>query len=85
MGLNIKNRETDKLVSELAKLTGENKTEAITKAVRERLDRVRRRKRSGGLAEELMRIGRECAAHLEEPLRSAEHGDLIYDENGLPK
>ena len=42
MSLNIKNREAHKLAAQLAKLTGENMTEAVTKAVRERLDRVRR-------------------------------------------
>ncbi len=84
MSLNIKNKETYRLASQLAKLTGENMTEAVTKAVRERLDRVRGR-RGGGLAERLARIGKDCAAHLQEPFRSTAHGDLLYDEKGLPK
>jgi antitoxin VapB len=37
------------------------------------------------LAERLLEIGRECAAHLKEPYRSIDHGDLLYDEKGLPK
>jgi hypothetical protein len=41
-GLNIKNEETHQLVRELARLTGESMTAAVTEAVRERLDRVRR-------------------------------------------
>jgi hypothetical protein len=41
MGLNIKNEETQRLVRELAMLTGENMTTAVTQAVRERLERVR--------------------------------------------
>ena len=52
MGLNIKNEETQKLVRELARLTGESMTAAITEAVRERLDRVRS-ERGAGLAERL--------------------------------
>ena len=84
MSLNIKNKEAHKLASQLAKLTGENMTEAVTKAVRERLDRVRGQ-RGVGLAEHLLRIGRDCAAHLKEPFRSTAHGDLLYDEKGLPK
>ena len=84
MNLNIKNEETYKLAHQLARLTGENMTEAVTKAVRERLDRVRGQ--SGvGLAERLTRIGRDCAARLKEPFRSTAHGDLLYDEKGLPK
>jgi antitoxin VapB len=37
------------------------------------------------MAARLLKIGRECAAHLKEPYKSAEHGDLLYDEKGLPK
>jgi len=84
MSLNIKNEEAHKLANQLAKLTGENMTEAVTTALRERLDRVRNR-RGAGLAERLMRIGKDCAAHLKEPFRSAAHGDLLYDERGLPR
>jgi antitoxin VapB len=83
MGLNIKSKETHRLVSELAKLTGESLTTAVTTAVRERLERIRR-ERHGRLADRLMAIGRDCAAHLNEPFRSADHGDLLYDEHGLP-
>jgi antitoxin VapB len=84
VSLNIKNEETHKLADELAKLTGESMTEAVTTAVRERLDRVRGR-RGAGLAERLAKIGKDCAAHLQEPFRSRAHGDLLYDEKGLPK
>jgi antitoxin VapB len=84
MSLNIKNKQAHKLASQLAKLTGENMTEAVTKAVRERLDRVRG-EHGSGLAERLLRIGKDCAAHLKEPYRSAPHGDLLYDDKGLPR
>lgn len=81
MGLNIKNDETYRLVEELAKFTGETLTAAVTQAVRERLDRLRRER----LADRLLRIGKDCAARLKEPFRSADHGDLLYDERGLPR
>ncbi len=84
MALNIKNKETYSLIEELARTTGENKTEAVTEAVRQRLERLQR-KRSKGLAGRLLRIGRDCAAHLKEPYRSIEHGDLLYDDKGLPR
>ena len=38
-----------------------------------------------GLADRLLVIGKDCAAQLEEPFRSAGHGDLLYDERGLPR
>lgn len=84
MGLNIKSEETHRLVRELAKLTGESMTAAVTTAVRDRLDRMRR-ERDIGLADRLLAIGKDCAAHLREPFRSADHGDLLYDACGLPR
>ena len=84
MAMNIKNDETQRLARELSELTDESLTAAITEAIRERLDRLRREKPSG-LADRLLRIGKECAAHLKEPYRSAEHGDILYDDQGLPK
>jgi antitoxin VapB len=84
MGLNIKSEETHRLARELANLTGESLTTAVTEAVRERLDRVRRES-GNSLADRLIAIGKDCAAHLKEPYRSIDHGDLLYDERGLPR
>jgi antitoxin VapB len=84
MSLNIKSEEAHRLAQELARLTGESMTAAVTEAVRERLDRVRR-ERATGLADRLLAIGKDCAARLKEPFRSAEHGELLYDERGLPR
>src|SRR6516225_3242496 len=50
-----------------------------TIALRERLARVRQGQ-GLGLADRLLAIGRACAARLKEPLRSADHGDLLYDD-----
>ena len=83
VALNIKNQHTHRLVEELATLTGESMTEAVTEAVRERLDRLRRQ--SAGLAARLQQIGKNCATRLKEPFRSIDHGDLLYDEKGLPR
>ncbi len=83
MSLNIKNDETHQLVRELAELTGETQTMAVTVAVRERLERVRHL-HEAWLADRLLAIGRDTAPRLREPFRSADHGDLLYDERGLP-
>ena len=40
MALNIKNKEVEELAAELARLTGESKTEAIRKALLERRNRL---------------------------------------------
>ncbi len=84
MSLNIKNKNAHKLAQQLARITGESMTEAVTEAVRERLTRLQS-SQDGKLAERLLEIGRDCATHLKEPFLSAEHGDLLYDEKGLPK
>jgi len=83
MGMNIKNAEAERLTHELAELTGETLTTAVTVAVRERLDRLRKDGQPG-LAERLLAIGRDVAPRLSEPYRSADHGDLLYDDKGLP-
>jgi antitoxin VapB len=80
--MNIKNREARLLAAELSKLTGESITTAVTIALRERLARVRQQQ-GLSLADRLLAIGRDCAARLKEPFRSADHGDLLYDERGL--
>jgi antitoxin VapB len=84
MGLNIKNEETYLLVQELARLTGESMTTAITQAVRERLERIRRQKKVS-LSRRLVAIGKDCAKHLKAPYDSIDHADLLYGEDGLPK
>jgi antitoxin VapB len=84
VSMNIKNRTAYRLTKELSKLTGESLTTAVTESVRERLDRVRE-KQGRGLAEYLLSIGKDCAAHLKEPYRHIDHGTMLYDERGLPK
>ncbi|MEY9107464.1 antitoxin VapB [Bradyrhizobium yuanmingense] len=84
MSLNIKNPEAHELATELAQRTGETLTAAVTNAVRERLERVRR-EQGAGLSDRLLKIGQDCAKRLKEPYRSADHGDLLYDERGLPR
>jgi antitoxin VapB len=64
MQLNIKSEDARALAVALARETGESITAAVTRAIRERLEKVR-----GGAtsAEDLLAIGRDCAAHLKEP------------------
>lgn len=42
MALSIKTEEADRLARELSRLTGETMTDAITQAMRERLERLRK-------------------------------------------
>lgn len=84
MSLNIKRAETHRAAKRRARLTGESVTEAVDRAIQERLARVGAQT-SENLAEWLRAIGRDCAKHLTEPYKSANPDDLLYDERGLPK
>lgn len=85
MSLNIKNEETCRLAEELAQLTGDTKTGAITHALRDRLERERRRRGVEARANEMRAIGRRCANRLAAGPSAIEHGDWLYDEHGLPR
>jgi antitoxin VapB len=82
MSLNIKNDEAHALAVRVARMTGESLTQAVTRALRERLARI---EAPDALAEDLLALGRDCAARLKEPWRTADHGALLYDEKGLPR
>ncbi len=84
MALNIRNEETERLAAMLAELTGETKTEAVTKALKDRLARVRRERGRRPLADELDAIACHCASL---PVRDARTPDEIlgYDQHGVPR
>jgi antitoxin VapB len=86
MSLNIKNPEAHALATRLAQKTGETLTDAVTTALRERLERL---ERAGDFDEESYRKLKalvEGSRHLwSEALLSVDHGELLYDELGLPK
>ena len=83
MALNIRNAETEALAAELARLTGETKTEAVRRALEDRLARLRRDRTRRRLADELDRIARRCARLPVNDRRSADE-ILGYDDDGLP-
>jgi antitoxin VapB len=83
MTLSIKNPEADRLARQLAEATGESLTDAVIRALRERLERITGRRRAAGLGDEIARIQERIACLP----RLDERGDeeiLGYDERGLP-
>jgi antitoxin VapB len=84
MALNIRNPEAEQLAAELARQTGETKTEALVKALRDRLVRVRRERSRRRLADELEEIAEHCASL---PVLDDRPADEIlgYDNSGLPR
>lgn len=86
MALNIRNREAERLAAELAECTGETKTDAVIRALRDRLSRIRNRQARSrrGLMDELNDIALHCASL---PVLDKRTGDDIlgYDDDGLPR
>lgn len=80
--LNIKNREAHELAQAIARETGESMTRAVTEALRERLERLQR-KRCLASVDEILAIGQRCAAGLAGP--PIDHADFLYDGHGLPE
>ena len=85
MSLNIKNDETCRLARELADLTGESMTGAITVALRERLKREKHERSVEARVKQIRAVAERCARNLKPGPSAVEHGDLLYDERGLPK
>lgn len=85
MSPNFNDPEASRQAGELPRLTGETTTGAVTVALRERLERERRKRDAALLAQELHAIGRRCAALLAPGPAAVEHGNLLYDDRGLPR
>lgn len=86
MALNIKDEETHRLVSRLAKLTGESLTLAVKVSVKERLERQERSPKGAGRLERIRRIVERTAPLFNDGRSSKELFDELYDdETGLPK
>lgn len=84
MPLSIKSIETERIAREVAAKTGESLTGAIQKALEERLERLKRQRRSqilGGQLEEILRRVDQLPI-----LDSRSTNEILgYDEHGLPR
>lgn len=79
--LSIKSAEADELARELARVTGESLTDAVTVALRERLERQHLDR--SDLVERLLAIGASARDLPRLDLRSDD--EIVgYDQHGLP-
>ena len=83
MALSIKNEETERLARQLARETGESLTEAIQKALQERWERLKARRRSQVLVGHVEDLLRRVDA-LPDLDPRPEDEILGYDEDGAP-
>lgn len=86
MAVSIKDPDTDRLIRELARRTGETQVAAVKAAVMERLarldrdqDRLRHSRR-----DRLRAIARDTAPRLAGIRESTDIGSYLYDDRGLP-
>lgn len=85
MGLNIKNDQAHEMAAELAGLRGISLSKAVTDAIRNELEREKQHRAKAGLSDELLAIGRRCAAHMRGPISSQDYAAMLYDDQGLPR
>jgi antitoxin VapB len=83
MGLSVNNPEALELASALAARTGESVDEAVVRALRERLERTPELPRRRATLEELLEIGRRCAALPDLDPRTPD--EILDDEWGLAR
>lgn len=80
MALNIKDASVHETVKHIARITGESQAEVVAKAVDERLARLMQ----DDLAARLLAIGHKTATRMTPGVKQIDHGEMLYDEQGLP-
>lgn len=76
MSIVLTRRSTKQKIRELTRLTGESQADAVDKAVRERLDRIRDANQNS--MDLLIELQAQAA-------RATTNMDDMYDEDGLPR
>lgn len=84
MALSIRNEKAEKLAREVAAISGENLTQAIVHSLEERLERLRGRRTTVDLFEEIMNISERCRSLPDKDMRSPEE-ILGYNSSGVPE
>lgn len=82
MALSIKTEEADRLARELAAITGENMTLAVTTALRERIERLKspQGRKPGILADRLMQVAAEIREEYDLKAVSKAEWDALWGD-----
>lgn len=84
MALSIRNSQAEQLAREVATISGENLTQAIIHALEERLERLKGRRTTSNLMQEIMTISQRCSSLPDIDQRSSEE-ILGYNQSGIPE
>ena len=82
VGLNVKDPEAHRLAQSIAEQTGESLTKVVIDSLRERHEKLEKRKGRASL-QELLTIAKRASRAVKRPY--IDHGKLLYDDHGLPK
>lgn len=82
MSLNVKDPEAYRLARAIAEETGESLTRVVIESLRERHEKLEMHRGKASLSE-LLAIARRASRAVKRPY--VDHGELLYDEHGLPK
>ena len=85
MSLNIKNKEVYALARDIATITGQSMTSVVLDALRRQKKQLLHQENTELRVQELMAIAERCAKHIRQPVSPVEHGDMLYDESGMPQ
>lgn len=83
MPLSIRNPRAEQLAREVAAESGENLTQAIIHALEDYLQRIKGRRATTNLVDEIMTVSRRCRALPDLDTRSVDE-ILGYDKDGAP-
>lgn len=84
MAINIKNEAVSRQAVELAKVMGESITDAVGKAIQEKLERVEGSGRKG-IAAKLKTLSETCVRNAPASWLTFDYDAELYDERGMPR
>lgn len=82
MSMNIKDPEVHRLAREMARLTGKSMTHVVRESLEEHYEVLARQRRRADVTE-LLGVARRVAEHADGAV--PDHGELLYDDKGLPE
>jgi antitoxin VapB len=85
MAIQIEGPDTIRLIEDLSRRTGESAETVVRVAVQERLARIRTPQEEAQRRARLEALIEDLSSRLKEPYRSLDHGEWLYDDDGLPR
>ena len=82
MPLSIRNPKAESLAREVAAESGESLTQAVIRALEDRLQRLKGRRSAGDLAEDILAVSRRCRALPDQDVRTPDE-ILGYGQDGV--